>query len=69
VAALASDARKGTPFGVDERHITFGSETAKELHNARVLAAHLSFVPFPTRVTGRQLGRSSHAREGRSFSS
>src|SRR5216684_5467557 len=52
--ALASDARKGTPFGVDKRHITFGSETAKELHNARVLAPHLSFVPFPTRVTGRQ---------------
>src|SRR5258708_11978019 len=51
--ALASDARKGTPFGVDKRHITFGSETAKELHNARVLAPHLSFVPFPTRVPRR----------------
>jgi hypothetical protein len=46
--ALASDARKGTPFGVDKRHITFSSETAKELHNARVLAPDLSFVPFPT---------------------
>jgi hypothetical protein len=44
--ALPSDARKGTPFGVEKRHITFGSETAKELHNARVLAPHLSFVPF-----------------------
>jgi hypothetical protein len=52
--ALASDARKGTPFGVDKRHITFSSETAKELHNARVLAPHLFFLPFPTRVTGRQ---------------
>jgi hypothetical protein len=52
--ALPSDARKGTPFGVDKRHITFGSETAKELHNARVLAPHLSFVPFSTHVTGRQ---------------
>jgi len=41
-------------FGVDERHITFGSETAKELHDARVFAPHLSFVPVPTRVTGCQ---------------
>jgi hypothetical protein len=52
--ALASDARKGTPFGVDKRHITFGSETAKELHDARVRAPHFSLVPFPTRVTSRQ---------------
>jgi len=52
--ALASDARKGTPFGVDKRHITFGSETAKEVQYARVGAPHLSFVPFPARITGRQ---------------
>src|SRR5713226_1744779 len=46
--------RKGGRFGADKRHITVGSETAKELHNARVLAPHLFFLPFPTRVTGRQ---------------
>jgi hypothetical protein len=48
------DARKDALFDIDKRHITFGSETAKELHDAWVLAPHLSFVPFPARVTGRQ---------------
>src|SRR5713101_5349369 len=48
------DARKNGSFRVDQRHITFGSETAKELHDARVLAPHLSLVPFPARITGRQ---------------
>ena len=52
--ALASRCGKDVPFGQDKRHITFGSETAKELHDARVRAPHLSLVPFPTRVTGRQ---------------
>ena len=42
------------PSRADKRHITFRSETAKELHDAWVLAPHLSFVPFPTRVTGCQ---------------
>ena len=48
------DVRKDTLFGVDKRHITFRSETAKELHDAWVLAPHLSLVPFPPSVTGRQ---------------
>ena len=48
------DARKDAPSPSTKRHITFRSETAKELHNARVLAPHLSFAPAPTRVTGRQ---------------
>jgi hypothetical protein len=48
------DARKNGLFGVYKRHITSGSETAKELHDARVRAPHLSLVPFSTRVTGRQ---------------
>jgi hypothetical protein len=46
--------RKGGRFGVHKRHITFRSETAKELHDAWVLAPHLSLVPFPAGVTGRQ---------------
>jgi hypothetical protein len=48
------DPRKDALFGIDKRHITFGSETAKELHDAWVLAPHLSLVPFPARVTGCQ---------------
>ena len=48
------DARRDALFGIDKRHITFGSETAKELHDAWVLAPHLSLSPFPARVTGRQ---------------
>jgi hypothetical protein len=48
------DARKNGLFGVDKRHITFGSETAKELHDTRVLAPHLFLAPFPARVTGCQ---------------
>src|SRR5712691_11744124 len=48
------DGRKNWLFGGDKRHITFGSETAKELNDSRVLAPHLSLVPVPTRVTGRQ---------------
>src|SRR5580704_17703106 len=37
--------RKGGRFGVHKRHITFGSETAKELHDARVRAPHLLLAP------------------------
>jgi len=48
------DAPKDVLYGIDKRHITFGSETAKELHDAWVLAPHLSLSPFPARVTGRQ---------------
>ena len=46
--------RRGGRFGVDKRHITFGSETAKEPHDARVRTPHLFLAPFPTRVTGCQ---------------
>lgn len=52
--ARLGNAPKDTLFGVDKRHITFRSETAKELHDAWVLAPHLSLVPFPAGVTGRQ---------------
>ena len=52
--ALAPGTRRGGRFGVDKRHITFGSETAKEPHDARVRAPHLFLAPFPTRVTGCQ---------------
>jgi hypothetical protein len=48
------DAPKDRLFGIDKRHIALGSKTAKELHDARVFAPHLSFVPVPTRVTGCQ---------------
>lgn len=48
------DACRDALFGIDKRHITFASETAKELHDAWVLAPHLSLSPFPARVTGRQ---------------
>ncbi len=48
------NARKDGLFGVDKRHITFGSETVKELHDARVRAPHLCRLPFPARVTGSQ---------------
>jgi hypothetical protein len=48
------DVRKDAPFGADKRHITFGSETAKKLHDARVFAPHLFLAPSPTRVTGCQ---------------
>jgi hypothetical protein len=52
--ARLGNAPKDTLFGVDKRHITFRSETAKELHDAWVLAPDLSLVPFPAGVTGRQ---------------
>src|SRR5580658_1844880 len=48
------NARKDAAFGADKRHITFGSETAKKLHDSRVRAPHLSLMTFPTCVTGRQ---------------
>ena len=48
--ARLGNAPKDTLFGVDKRHITFRSETAKELHDAWVLAPHLSLVPFPAGV-------------------
>src|SRR5437879_7180660 len=48
------DARKDAPFGADKRHITFSSETAKELHDVRVRAAHLFVSLFLARVTSCQ---------------
>ena len=51
--SLKGSRRRGL-FGVGKRHITFGSETAQELHDARIRAPHSSLVRFPTRITGRQ---------------
>ena len=48
------DARRDAPFSAYKRHIVSRSQAAKELHDARILAPHFSFVPFDTRVTCRQ---------------
>jgi hypothetical protein len=54
--------RKGGRFGVHKRHITFGSETAKELHDARVRAPHLFLAPwFSSRMKIHPVSRPTHA--------